>query len=109
VVLTLLEFTPISAFLSLSSVILTFTVAPSSPLPFLLLLTPLYINSHNYGLGASLVLGSLAWPTDDYSSELIVRLALVVNSLYMMSSANRTEKYKMLPGKVINEGLPILL
>lgn len=108
-VLTLLEFTPISALLALAGVVLAFTVPPVTPLPFLLLLTPLYINTHSFGLGVVTIVAAVCWPSGQYGREIVVRVALVINALYMISSTNRVEKYRMLPGRVVNSGFPILL
>lgn len=105
----MLEFTLISALLSLAGVVLAFTVSPTSPLPFVLLLTPLYINTHSYGLGVALIVGSLAWPSSPQETHFVVRVSLILNAMYLMGSNNRKERYRMMPAKILNEGVPILL
>lgn len=90
-------------------------------MPFLLLLTPLYINTHHYVLCLGLIICAVVWPTwsqgegagwgmgEGEGGDLGVRLMLVCNAVYMMASSGRVEKFRVLPSVVANEGLPILI
>ena len=41
--------------------------------------------------------------------NIIMDLILILDGLYIVGSSNKREKYRMLPSKITNEGLPVLI
>lgn len=79
-----LEFTPISAFLCILSLVVPFTTPLPHPTAFILLASPLYLNIHSIPLGISLICLAV-WPGADIS----VRVTLVLSALYIIGASSR--------------------
>lgn len=99
---------PISVFLSLSSLILPFIFWEDTFLAYILLLTPIYLPYRSYSLSASLVFIAFVWPGTS-ERNLLMRVFLIMNAIYMATTTKRNLKYRMTPIKVENIELPLLI
>lgn len=79
-----LEFTPVSVILCLLNLLVPFSQPHPHPLTFILVASPLYVNTHNIPLGLCLIAISL-WP----GAELPVRVTLIISALYIIAASSR--------------------
>lgn len=113
-------FTPLSAFLSLCGLIVPFTESPDTIIPFLLILSPIYINKKSKILSIVLILIAVLWPVHGKhiskhwfstieQNDIIMRVLILLDAIYMIVAFRRPGKYKMTPSQIENNQFPILI
>lgn len=109
-----------SAFLSLCGLIVPFSEAPDTLIPFLLILSPIYINKKSKILCFILILIAIFWPLNSRKNsnswlisiddnDIIMRILLLIDSVYMFISFKKAGKYKMTPSQIENNQFPIVI
>jgi hypothetical protein len=99
---------PVSAFLSLSALIVPFLLWENTFLAYVLILAPLYLAYKSYYLSSCLTLLALLWP-EVTERNLLMRAFILMNAIYIAITHNRQIRYKMTPTRIENSEFPLLI
>ena len=100
--------TPVSAFLSLAGIIIPFIFWEDTLLVYVLMASPLFLVYSSRNLAFGLFLTAVLWPSVS-ERNLLMRILLIVDGIYVMLSAKRVVKYKMTATALKNNDFPLLI
>ena len=99
---------PFSAFMALVGIILPFLFWEDSIFIYLLILSPLYLVYSSKWLALGLLATAVLWPHIT-ERNMLMRLVLIVDSVYIGFFASKSTKYKITPTKVPNNDFVFLI
>ena len=99
---------PFSAFMALVGIILPFLFWEDSIFIYVLILSPLYLVYSSKWLALGLLATAVLWPNIT-ERNMLMRLVLIVDSIYIGFFASKSTKYKITPTKVPNNDFVFLI